>query len=182
VSERGADRWAGAVHPFRLRLPPRGRRISRGLVALSSSAILAVYAAGYMETRFPDDQRDLQALAAIATAGPGPSTPPAGTAPVARPTPPPLSEASPYRDGAYPGTGRGPHGTIDVEVVIEGGLIVSAEITECGTRYPCDRIVSLPPQVIELQGIMNITRVTGATDSTYAYVRAVNDALRKAAL
>ncbi len=166
--------------PIRFRLPRRSRKISPGLVALSSSAILAVYAAGDFETRFPQDQRDLDTIAMLANAAPvSPSVHAAPETPAARPTPPPLSAPSPYRDGTYSGTGRGWHGTIDVEVVIAGGLIVSAEITDCATRYPCDRIAALPPQIVELQDL-RITRVSGATESTHAYVRAVSDALGKA--
>lgn len=165
--------------PFRFRLPRRGHRVSPGLVALSSSAILAVYAAGYFETRFPQDQRDLDTLAILAAASPTTSIAPA--VPASRATPPALLAPSPYRNGTYSGTGRGRHGTIDVEVVIAGGLIVSAEITECGTRYPCDRIASLPSQIVELQDL-RITRISGATESTHAYVRAVSDALDKASL
>ncbi|TAK74865.1 MAG: FMN-binding protein [Dehalococcoidia bacterium] len=91
-----------------------------------------------------------------------------------------MSTPSPYRDGTFAGAGRGPHGTVDVEVVIAGGLIVGAQITECGTRYPCDRIAPLEEQVVELQDLLHVTRVTGATDSSSAYVRAVSDALVKA--
>lgn len=158
----------------------RRRKVSPSLVALSSSAILAVYAAGYTQTRSIDDRRDFDTIArlASATSQTAPSLVP-GT-PGSRPTPPPLSTPSPYRDGTFAGAGRGPHGTVDVEVVIAGGLIVGAQITECGTRYPCDRIAPLEEQVVELQDLLHVTRVTGATDSSSAYVRAVSDALVKA--
>jgi hypothetical protein len=51
----------------------------------------------------------------------------------ATPAPPP----SPYKDGVYAGRGSCPHGDIQAQVVIASGLIVSADITRCETRYPC---------------------------------------------
>lgn len=149
-------------------------------MALSSSAILAVYAAGYIQTRSIDDRRDLDTIARLASATSQTGLSLAPAAPGPRPTPPPLSTPSPYRDGTFAGAGRGPHGTVDVEVVVAGGLIVAAQITECGTRYPCDRIAPLEEQVVQLQDLLHMTRVTGATDSSSAYVRAVSDALVKA--
>lgn len=162
------------------RSPRRRHKVSPSLVALSSSAILAVYAAGYVQTRSIDDRRDFDTIARLASATPQADRSVAPVAPIARPTPPPLSAPSPYRDGTFAGAGRGPHGMVDVEVVVAGGLIVSAQITDCGTRYPCDRIAPLEQQVVELQDLLHLTWVTGATDSSGAYMRAVSDALVKA--
>lgn len=167
------------VVPNNRPIPKRGHKVSPKLVALSSSAILAVYASGYSQTRFVDEQRDLAGIVSL-TATTVIAVSPVAHLPSA--TPPTLSAPSPYRDGTYAGTGQSHHGSIDVEVVILNGLIVSANITDCGTRYPCDRVASLPAQVIELQSLLHVTRVSGATDSTHAYVRAVDDALNKALL
>lgn len=164
------------------RSPRRRYKVSPSLVALSSSAILAVYAAGYVQTRSLNDRGDFDNIARLASATPQAERSLTPAAPVARPTPPPLSGPSPYRDGTFAGAGRGPHGTVDVEVVVAGGLIVSAQITECGTRYPCDRIAPLEQQVVGLQDLLHVTWVTGATDSSSAYVRAVSAALGKASL
>jgi len=181
--------------PLGLRWPRRRHKVSARLVALSSSAILTVYAAGYLQTRGTDDSSDLETLLTLATATPPaavasePTTSPTGTAtPAATPTPrvraTPRATVPPppppqYRDGSYTAYGRSSHGTVEAEVVIEGGVIVSAEIIGCHTRYPCDEIASLPAQVVELQGL-RVKRVSGATDSTMAYVRAVAAALRLA--
>jgi len=64
-------------------------------------------------------------------------------------------------------------------VVIEAGRIVSAEISNCQTRYPCDVIEKLPPQVITRQS-PNVQRVSGATESADAFYSAVYFALKQA--
>ncbi len=56
---------------------------------------------------------------------------------------------------------------------------MSAEITRCGTRYPCSKIAALPGQVVARQG-PTVDRVSGATDSATAYRAAVTAALAKA--
>ncbi|MFN8541182.1 MAG: FMN-binding protein [Thermomicrobiales bacterium] len=87
--------------------------------------------------------------------------------------------ATQLRDGTYTGTGTSRHGSIGVSVVIQGGKIVSAEITNCGTRYPCSKIANLPDEVIAAQSA-NVDFVSGSTDSSKAYTSAVAAALAKA--
>ena len=89
------------------------------------------------------------------------------------------STATDYQDGTYTGTGTSRHGSIGVTVVISGGKIVSAEITQCGTRYPCSKIANLPGQVIARQSA-NVDFVSGSTDSSTAYKSAVAAALAQA--
>ncbi len=84
-----------------------------------------------------------------------------------------------YNDGAYTGTGTSRHGNITASVVVRGGKIVSANITQCGTRYPCSQIASLPGQVVARQS-STIDLVSGATDSSQAYQGAIKNALAKA--
>jgi uncharacterized protein with FMN-binding domain len=64
-------------------------------------------------------------------------------------------------------------------VVIEGGHIISADITDCRTRYACDVIEKLPGKVIERQR-NKFDVVGGATESAYAYYGAVYWALDQA--
>lgn len=89
------------------------------------------------------------------------------------------TSATQLRDGTYTGTGTSRHGSIGVSVVIQGGKIVSAEITNCGTRYPCSKIANLPDEVIAAQSA-NVDFVSGSTDSSKAYTSAVAAALAKA--
>ena len=84
-----------------------------------------------------------------------------------------------YTDGSYTGTGTSRRGDIEVAVVVKGGKITSAEITNCGTVYSCSRVAALPGQVITRQSA-TVDRVSGATYSTQAYQLAVADALAQA--
>ena len=265
--------------------PEKGRapssKITNGLVALSSAAILTVYAAGYLRTRAaaerfvveaadkrPEEGRtalppselrglDEQAAAAARDITPQPQSG-AGTAPasagsvrtnpaeagspnpakagshvgaeslnpveagshvvegsnaagagsrvalpepiaesrtpVAEPTPtetvaavvdssktePPAAPAVPdskYKDGKYLGWGYSRHGDLQAAVVVQGGRIVSAEITQCLTRYSCDILSMLPGQVIERQNPF-IDLISGATESANAYSNAIYRALK----
>jgi uncharacterized protein with FMN-binding domain len=64
-------------------------------------------------------------------------------------------------------------------VVIAGGRIQAATISECWTRWPCSWIAPLPPQVAQRQSA-EVDYVSGATQSTNAFYYAVVDALSKA--
>jgi uncharacterized protein with FMN-binding domain len=66
-----------------------------------------------------------------------------------------------------------------VTVTIEAGLIKSALISDCRTRYSCSVIDKLPPLVPKTQKA-GTDWVSGATESSDAYDFAVGDALAKA--
>jgi uncharacterized protein with FMN-binding domain len=87
--------------------------------------------------------------------------------------------ASGWKDGTYTGWGYSRHGNIEAEVVIEGGRIASAIISQCRTRYSCSVIDVLPPQVAKRQS-PNVDYVSGATQSADAFYGAVVEALSKA--
>ena len=222
------------------------KRVANSLLALSSAAVLAVYAAGYTRTRAaadrftheaearrpvipappadavparsvepapiatattpapisttartpapevprkPQRQRseprktiETQAAAAVAaqpeeTAAPIVQAPP----PVVEPATPPTAAAPKYKDGTYYGWGTSRHGDIQAAVVIEDGRIASATIAQCLTRYSCNVIAMLPPQVAQRQS-PETDYVSGATQSTNAFYYAVVEALAKAKL
>ena len=218
------------------------KRVANSLVALSSAAVLAVFAAGYTRTRAAADRFAVQSdarrpvmpapvaappqaapaatipkdvagsppirlrpaatrsarlkiekpvrVAKTIDATPGaapPSTPiPAAQAPaaepapvVAPPEPPPAPPAPRYKDGTYLGWGTSRHGDIQAAVVIEDGRIKSATIAQCLTRYSCNVIANLPPQVAQRQS-PETDYVSGATQSTNAFYYAVVEALSKA--
>jgi uncharacterized protein with FMN-binding domain len=120
----------------------------------------------------------------IAQNTPTPTAAPSPTASAAAPTAtkaPATAAAttSAYKDGTYTGTGSSRHGSITAAIVIQGGKIVSANITQCGTRYPCSQISSLPGEVVSRQS-SKIDFVSGATDSSIAYQGAIASALKKA--
>ena len=110
---------------------------------------------------------------------------PAPAAAVAEPAPDPaivaakLAAAPPWKDGTYDGWGTCRHGDIQATVVIEAGRIASATITQCLTRYSCDIIEKLPPEVSQRQS-PEVDYVSGATQSAGAFYWAVVGALGKA--
>jgi uncharacterized protein with FMN-binding domain len=94
--------------------------------------------------------------------------------------PPPAAPAKVvWKDGTYYGWGTSRHGDIQAAVVIEGGRILSATISECQTRYPCDYIAHLPPQVAQRQSA-DVDSVSRATESADAFYFAVTNALVEA--
>lgn len=85
-----------------------------------------------------------------------------------------------YKDGSYVGLGRSRHGNIEATVVVQGGKIVSAKISQCLTRYPCSMIAGLPGEVVAQQSAA-VDFVSGATDSSTAFQQAVANALAQGA-
>jgi uncharacterized protein with FMN-binding domain len=115
-----------------------------------------------------------------AAAAPPAAVPAPVPAPQPAPPPAPAPPAPPhYKDGTYTGWGTSRHGDIQASVVIEGGRIASASISQCFTRYPCSWIAALPPQVAQRQS-PEVDYVSGATQSTNAFYYAVVEALSKA--
>jgi uncharacterized protein with FMN-binding domain len=84
-----------------------------------------------------------------------------------------------YKDGEYLGWGNCRHGDIQAKVIISGGRIASATIAQCWTRYSCNWLDPVVPQVVQRQS-PNIDYVSGATQSVDAFYWAVIDALSKA--
>jgi uncharacterized protein with FMN-binding domain len=99
-------------------------------------------------------------------------------APVAAPAPA-AEPAAKWKDGTYTGWGTCRHGDIQAQVVIEGGRIQNATIAQCLTRYDCNVIGRLPPEVAQRQSAQ-VDYVSGATQSADAFYYAVLDALSKA--
>jgi uncharacterized protein with FMN-binding domain len=93
--------------------------------------------------------------------------------------PPVVASAAHYKDGTYSGWGSCRHGDLEATVVIEGGRIVAARISQCLTRYSCSWIAPLPPQVLARQS-QNVDYVSGATQSATAFYDAIGEALGKA--
>jgi uncharacterized protein with FMN-binding domain len=108
------------------------------------------------------------------------SDPPAAAPPAAAPLAP-AAAAVPgkWKDGTYTGWGTSRHGDIEATVVVAGGRIASAVISQCLTRYSCSWIAPLPPQVAARQS-PEVDYVSGATQSTNAFYYAVVEALSKA--
>ena len=146
--------------------PPR-------LLALSASAVAAIYLAGYVAT----------GGAAVTQAAAAPVV--ATVASVARATATPAltvvsqSAAGVYRDGTYSGSGTSRRGGFEVAVTVVGGRITDVVITRATTQYPASRIAALPGQVVARQSAQ-VDRVSGATYSVQAFQQAVQQALAQA--
>jgi uncharacterized protein with FMN-binding domain len=183
-------------------------RMHRGLVALSASAIAAVYLAGYLRTQAADatiaaadpvltaspTMQVAVAAPPVATATPAPqavvrrqtrtvpqsSTAPAAQAPTPIPTQTPSQSAqAAYKDGTFTGQGTSRRGDVWVQVQIIGGHIADVSITRSTLQYPLRDIAGLPQQVVDRQSAQ-VDTVSRATYSSMAFRQAVTQALASA--
>lgn len=130
--------------------------MSGELIALSTGAVVAVYAAGYLITQPAADALEHAVLLA-----------PSGLA------------ARTYRDGTYLGSGDSRFGSVYVTVQVSGGRIGQVWINSVSTTFPQQVIADLPGAVVARQGA-GVDLVTGATSSSAAFVLAVRAALQQA--
>ena len=87
-----------------------------------------------------------------------------------------------YKDGTYTGSAKGFGGTITVKVTIKDGRITGIKITSApgeGRSY-LDRASVLTGKIIKAQST-NVDAVSGATYSSNGIIKAVRNALAKAA-
>jgi uncharacterized protein with FMN-binding domain len=181
------------------------KHMHRGLVALSASAIAAVYLAGYVRTQSADASIGAAALptfapsatAAIAiAAAPAPTATSAPTVTSVAPAQPTVqrSTATPtttrtpvpsatsnagLKDGTYTGQGTSRRGDVWVSVDVQSGRIATVTITRSTLQYPLRDIAGLPDQVVQRQSAQ-VDIVSRATYSSQAFRTAVSQALSKA--
>lgn len=84
--------------------------------------------------------------------------------------------SSPYKDGVYSGTGWSRHGSVSVALTVKGGKMTSIVVTGCTTHYPCADVSPMPGEVLAAQSLQ-VDTVSGATDSSLAFLGAVQQAL-----
>lgn len=170
------------------------QRLHRGLVALSASAVAAVYMAGYLRTQSADALIGATTASAAAAAVSASPTAISATAPTSVPTPQPFVQrqapptatiapgsatASQYKDGTYTGQGTSRRGDVWVSVLVQSGRIANVTITRSTLQYPLRDIANLPSQVVQRQ-TANVDVVSRATYSSMAFRGAVNQALASA--
>ena len=143
-------------------------RMPRRLVALSSSAIAAIYFAGFAATRAAD-----AGMVSAATNVPTSVSSEAASSSQNAPT------VSPYKDGTYSGTGTSRRGNVTVSVTVSGGRISAVNLTKVATEYPASALNGLPAQVVAIQSA-NVNGISGATYSAQAFRGAVQAALQQA--
>jgi uncharacterized protein with FMN-binding domain len=180
-------------------------RMHPGLVALSATAVAAIYMAGYLRTQSADASIGAAAVptqnAPILGAATPAITAPAITAvprvtavtpvgiptrvtpsaPAATATPIPITQpVVGFKDGTYTGQGTSRRGDVWVSVDVQGGHIASVTITRSTLQYPLRDIAGLPAQVVQRQSAQ-VDLVSRATYSSQAFRTAVSQALSKAA-
>jgi uncharacterized protein with FMN-binding domain len=175
----------------------------RGLVALSASAVAAIYMAGYLRTQSAEASIAAAAVPTAAVAQSAPVAPAAPTAtppqvlvqrrpgssrsaPAAQPTPAAASSSTSttqtlasYKDGTYTGQGTSRRGDVWVSVQVQGGRIANVTITRSTLQYPVQDIANLPAEVVQRQSAQ-VDTVSRATYSSDAFRGAVTQALATA--
>ena len=123
---------------------------------------------------------------AVAIASTTPVAPATSASVVAAPastSPTPVAAAvavqTKWKDGTFSGWGSCRHGDIEATIEIKDGRIVSAIVSSCQTRYSCDVIAKIIPQVVARQSA-DVDTVSGATQSADAFYWAVTQALGNA--
>jgi uncharacterized protein with FMN-binding domain len=126
-------------------------------MVLSASAVLGIYAAGYLITEPAAGFLD-QVVMAAPTATPAPGS---------------------LRDGIYLGAGECRFGSVYVSVAIAQGRISQVWINAVTTTFPSQAIDSLRDEVVTRQSAA-VDLVSGATASSSAFVQAIQAALQQA--
>jgi len=136
-------------------------KMDKKWVILCSTAIGAIYAAGYFST---ETQAALQ----------NPVSYNHGSLETGR-----SQIKSNYKNGTFYGTGSNRRGLIQVAVTLKNDKITDVEISDFGMHYSEKDVVDLPQEVIQLQSAQ-VKNVSGATYSTQAFKDAVQNALAQA--
>ncbi|NRF91656.1 FMN-binding protein [Paenibacillus frigoriresistens] len=135
-------------------------KMNKKWVALCSTAIGAIYAAGYFATEtqatIQQPQQQVQVTQTKST-----------------------QTNRLYKEGTYTGSGSNRRGSIQVAVTIKSDKITDVEISHFAMHYTIDDVVGLPQEVVQKQSAQ-VRNVSGATYSTQAFKEAVQDALSQA--
>ncbi|BBH20110.1 hypothetical protein Back11_14550 [Paenibacillus baekrokdamisoli] len=90
-----------------------------------------------------------------------------------------IQSKSQYKNGTFYGSGRNRRGSIQLAVSIKNDKITDVEISDFAMHYSEDDVVGLPQEVVQKQSA-KVQNVSGATYSTQAFQDAVQDALSQA--
>jgi uncharacterized protein with FMN-binding domain len=155
------------------------KKMDKKWILLCSTAVAAVYTAGYVttETQAATGQ-PIQPLHHVAT---NVQTKHSAIlndnkGSVSKPTSKPKSL---YKNGTFTGTGMNRRGSIDVAVTILNDKITHVEISDFAMHYSERDVVGLPDEVLQRQSAQ-VMNVSGATYSTQAFEDAVQSALDQA--
>jgi uncharacterized protein with FMN-binding domain len=178
-------------------------KMNKKWVVLCSTAIGAIFAAGYFATEtqatLQQPIQQAQANTQIESSQPTPQVPtptptkssePQQQVPVPTtikssqpqqqvPVPTPTKSSQVYKDGTYNGSGSNRRGSIQVAVTIKNDKITDVAISHFAMHYTIDDVVGLPQEVVQKQSAQ-VKNVSGATYSTQAFKDAVQVALSQA--
>ncbi|MDQ0494618.1 MULTISPECIES: FMN-binding protein [Paenibacillus] len=155
-------------------------QMNKKWVVLCSTAITAVYAAGYFTT---ETEAAVQTLpqhtqASIQTNDISGNNDPSNT-PSTYTDNSNVPTQNIYKDGTYTGMGNNRRGSIEVSVTIKNDKITDVEISHFAMHYSESDVAGLPTEVVQNQSA-EVMNVSGATYSTQAFQDAVQDALSSA--
>jgi uncharacterized protein with FMN-binding domain len=157
-------------------------KMNKKWIALCSTAIGAIYAAGFYATESQAVSQPSQpsVLSQVRTYSPD-------SAANAQAAPAVSADSSQsggrtqgqYKNGKFQGVGSNRRGSIQVAVTIRNDKITDVEISNFAMHYSEDDVVGLPQEVLQKQSA-RVRNVSGATYSTQAFKEAVRDALSQA--
>jgi uncharacterized protein with FMN-binding domain len=136
-------------------------KMNKKWVILCSTAIGAIYAAGYFST---ETQAALQQPASYSQVNIQ-----AGSS----------QTKGQYKNGTFQGTGSNRRGSIQVAVSIKNDKITDVTISNFAMHYTQADVVHMPQEVVKKQSAQ-VQNVSGATYSTQAFKDAVQNALSQA--
>jgi uncharacterized protein with FMN-binding domain len=150
-------------------------KMDKKWVILCSTAIAAVYTAGYVatDTQAAQGQLPQHIVNKTNTGSQKVNNQSASKNVVSHPS------SKVYKDGTFTGSGWNRRGSIDVQVTIKNDKITDVEISNFAMHYSERDVVGLPDEVLQKQSAQ-VTNVSGATYSTEAFSDAVLQALEQA--
>jgi uncharacterized protein with FMN-binding domain len=146
-------------------------KMNRKWVVLCSTAIAAVYAAGYFTT---ETQASIQRSPQQTQLNSSLTKRQLNDIPASN-----SQTKSLYKDGTYTGMGSNRRGSIEAAVTVKNDKITDVEISHFAMHYSESDVVGLPEEVLQKQNAQ-VENVSGATYSTQAFEDAVRDALSQA--
>ncbi|KSU83162.1 Uncharacterized protein, contains FMN-binding domain [Fictibacillus enclensis] len=152
-------------------------KMGNKMIALCSSAIGAVYLAGFVSSQ-PDQSAAVPHTHTDHT-NTKTDTPANGAKPPRQVSKNSVPTNKVYKDGTFIGQATNHIGSVEVAVTFKKDKITDVEITNCDTHYSPSYIQDLPQQVLIRQSA-NVDIVSGATLSTEDFQQAVDDCIQQA--
>jgi uncharacterized protein with FMN-binding domain len=144
-------------------------KMNKKWVVLCSTAIAAVYTAGYFSTETQASIQQTPQYSQVQSNGSQTNSVQTNKA----------KTNKLYKDGTYTGMGSNRRGSIQVAVTTKNDKITNVEVTNFAMHYSDRDIVGMPEEVIQIQSA-KVKNVSGATYSTQAFQDAVQEALSQA--